>query len=72
MAITGPAPWSHGRHGNVFEEIRGERQVDVERDGVEALETEDELVEEEPRLLVERADEGVALVEPQQDVHAPL
>jgi hypothetical protein len=32
----------------------------------------DEFVEEKLGLLVQRADEGVPLVEPQQHVHAPL
>lgn len=33
--------------------------------GVEPLQAEDELVEQQPRLLVQGADEGVPLVEPQ-------
>ena len=59
-----------GWHG--FKEVCGEGEVDPQRDGVEALEAEDELVEEQARLLVQRADEGVPLVETQQDIHAPL
>ena len=40
--------------------------------GVEPLEAKDQLVEEQPRLFMEAANESVPLVESQQDIHAPL
>jgi len=41
-------------------------------DGIESLEAIEQFIEQEFRLFMQRADEGVPLVEPQQHVHAPL
>lgn len=58
--------------GNVFQQVRSEGQVHLTVDGVEALQTVDQFVEQELGLLVQGTDESVPLVEPQQRVHAPL
>ena len=62
------------RRGQVLQsEVRvGEGQVYPDWDRVESLEAEDQLVEEQLRLFVQRAHVGVALVEPQQGVHGPF
>ena len=41
-------------------------------DGVEPLKAIEQLIEQQLGFLVQRADERVPLVEPQQHVHAPL
>jgi len=44
----------------------------MEWDAVQALQTEVQLVKQQLCFLVESADEGVALVEPQQHIQRPL
>ena len=58
--------------GDLLEEVVREGHFYAERDGVEALEAEDEFVDEQSRLLVKGAHEGVALVKAQQHVHVPF
>jgi hypothetical protein len=61
-----------GGAGHVIQQVGRERELHAEGDGVEALQAEQELVKQKLRLLVNGADEGVALVEAEQHVHAPL
>lgn len=49
-----------------------ERQLHLDGHGVEPLETEDEFIEEKPGLLVKGTNEGVPLIKPKQNIHAPL
>lgn len=61
--------------GDSVEQIRGEESqlsAVVEWDRIESLQTEEQLVEQQTCLFVKGADEGVAVVEAEQNVKAPF
>ena len=65
-------PLDHLHRADLLQDAVVEGHVQVEWNTVESLQTEDELVKQQLGLLVQGADEGVPLVEPQQHLHGPL